>query len=166
MTVVEGLVPARASELSAVNPRISLRLSAEDVIAIVERNHECVIRHELDGGPVRVHRLPYAWNDGAMVLPSWTGIDGSLRADLTMVECYVNELEPATSWRIVLVRGRPSLFLPTGGARERAQWRTNLEALRLEVRDLAPPEILALENYGVVRLKPDELSGSAVRVDD
>ena len=79
------------------------------MIAIVERNHERVIRHELDGGPVRVHRLPSAWNDGAMVLPSWTGIDGSLRADLTMVECYVN---------------------------------------------------------GVVRLKPDELSGSAVRVDD
>jgi hypothetical protein len=46
------------------------------------------------------------------------------------------------------------------------QWRTNLEAPRLDVRDLAPTEIRALENYGVVRLEPDELSGSYVRVDD
>jgi hypothetical protein len=46
------------------------------------------------------------------------------------------------------------------------QWRTNLEAPRLDFRDLAPTEIRALENYGVVRLEPDELSGSYVRVDD
>lgn len=142
----------------------STGLSREDAVDVVARNSDCVIRHELDDGSVRVHRLQYAWVPSALFLPAWTSLESLSRGSAAFVECYVNELDSGVAWRVVRLRGRSIPLLPTGDARERDQWRTGVGALRSRIQGLAQTEDLALANFGIVRVDLQEIVGNTVPV--
>jgi hypothetical protein len=137
-------------------------LTTDESRAVVARNSIGCIRYPLSDSATRTSRVRYARQTDTLYIPAWTSLDSWYEMGPPELECDVSEVEGRACWRYVWMRGRALPLYPTGGAAERQEWRRAIAVLRSALVNMAPPDELAMTNFGVVRMNIESLEGAVV----